>query len=108
MALENVTDTAFATDVLEAQVPVLVDFYADWCGPCRMIAPILEEISVHFSENLKIYKLNIDKNPQTPIRYDVMSVPTLLLFKDGVQCAVSVGSQSKNKILTWLTPHLSV
>ncbi|MDR1910416.1 MAG: thioredoxin [Holosporales bacterium] len=107
MAIEHVTDETFAGEVLDASVPVLIDFYADWCGPCRMLSPILEELAVQFPDTLKIYKLNIDTSPQTPTRYDVMSVPTLLLFKNGVQCALSVGSQSKSKMVAWLTPYLT-
>jgi thioredoxin 1 len=107
MSIKHVTDETFATEVLQAPALVLVDFYADWCGPCRMIAPILEELETQFSDTLTIYKLNIDTSPQTPTRYDVMSVPTLLLFKNGTQCAVSVGSQSKGKIVSWLTPYLT-
>ncbi|MDR2417386.1 MAG: thioredoxin [Holosporales bacterium] len=107
MAIEHVTDETFATEVLQAPVLVLVDFCADWCGPCRMIAPILEELEMQFPGTLKICKLNIDTSPQTPTHYNVMSVPTLLLFKNGTQCAVSVGSQSKSKIVSWLTPYLA-
>ncbi|MDR2412009.1 MAG: thioredoxin [Holosporales bacterium] len=106
MDLPHVTDATFAREVLEAKGCVLVDFYADWCGPCRMIMPILEEIAQQFAGRLKIYKMNIDQSPQMPATYDVMSVPTLLLFKEGALCAVSVGTQSKSKILDWLTQHL--
>lgn len=106
MDLPYVTDTTFAQEVLEAKGCVLVDFYADWCGPCRMITPILEEIAQQFVGRLKIYKMNIDQSPQIPATYDVMSVPTLLLFKEGEQCAISVGAQSKSKILDWLNQHL--
>ncbi|MDR1267604.1 MAG: thioredoxin [Holosporales bacterium] len=106
MMVQQITDETFAQEVLENPGLVLVDFYADWCGPCRVLVPILEEIAEQFSNHLKVCKINIDQSPKIPVQYDVMSVPTLLLFKGGTQCAVSVGAQSKSKLIDWMTPHL--
>jgi len=107
MATKSVTDQSFATDVLGAPGPVLVDFWAEWCGPCRMIAPALEEIATELGDKVTIAKLNIDENPDATRRYGVMSIPTLILFKDGEERARVVGARGKDAVLKDIDSHLS-
>ena len=102
MGTKTVTDQNFATDVLGAAEPVLVDFWAEWCGPCRMIAPALEEISAELGDKVTVVKLNIDENPDTPSRYGVRGIPTMLLFKDGQPVAQKVGAAPRSQIQQWL------
>ena len=102
MGTKTVTDQSFADDVLGASGPVLVDFWAEWCGPCRMIAPALEEISRDLGEKVTIAKLNIDENPDTPGRYGVRGIPTMLLFKDGQPVAQKVGAAPRSQIQQWI------
>ena len=102
MATTSVTDSSFQTDVLGAGKPVLVDFWAEWCGPCRMIAPALEELSVEFGERVEIVKLNIDDNPNAPAKYGVRGIPTMILFKNGAPAATKVGAEPKSRIQGWL------
>jgi thioredoxin 1 len=97
-----VTDTSFATDVLKAEGPVLVDFWAEWCGPCKMIGPALEEMATSLSGRLTVAKMNIDDNPQTPKKYGVRGIPTLMLFKGGQVAATKIGALPKNKLLEWV------
>jgi thioredoxin 1 len=97
-----VTDTSFATDVLQAEGPVLVDFWAEWCGPCRAIAPSLEEIGAEYAGRLTIAKVNIDENPKTPNDYNVRGIPTLILFKDGKQVSQKVGAAPKSVLKQWV------
>ena len=106
MPLKTITDQSFASDVLAAETPVLVDFWAEWCGPCRMIAPALEEISAALNGQVTIAKLNIDENPDTPGRYGVRGIPTMLLFKDGQPVAQKVGAAPRSQIQQWLESEL--
>ena len=106
MATKTVTDQSFPSDVLGAPGPVLVDFWAEWCGPCRMIAPALEEISNELDGKVTIAKLNIDENPDTPGRYGVRGIPTMLLFKDGQPVAQKVGAAPRSQIQQWLEGNL--
>src|SRR5512147_793355 len=99
---KTVTDQSFQADVLGADRPVLVDFWAEWCGPCRMIAPALEELSGELADKVKIVKLNIDENPDAPGRYGVRGIPTMILFKDGQPAATKVGAEPKSRIQAWL------
>ena len=101
-----VTDQNFATEVLGADKPVLVDFWAEWCGPCKMIAPALEEISGTHGDRVTIVKLNIDENPETPGRYGVRGIPAMLLFKDGKQVAQKIGAAPRGQIQQWLEEQL--
>lgn len=102
MATVKVSDDSFETDVLKAEGPVLVDFWAEWCGPCKQIAPALDEIASELDGKLQIAKLNIDDNPMTPGKYGVRGVPTLMLFRNGKVAATRVGAMPKSKILEWL------
>ena len=102
MATKTVTDSSFDADVLSASKPVLVDFWAEWCGPCRMIAPALEELSVELGDRVTIAKLNIDENPEAPSKYGVRGIPTMILFKDGQPAATKIGAEPKSRIQGWL------
>ena len=102
MATVKVTDDSFENDVLNADHPVLVDFWAEWCGPCKQIAPALDQISEELSGQITIAKLDIDSNQMTPSRYGVRGVPTMMLFKGGQMAAMKVGAMPKSKILEWL------
>ncbi len=97
-----VTDQTFASEVLEAPGPVLVDFWAEWCGPCKQIAPALEEISEELGERLTIAKVDVDDNPETPNKYGVRGIPTLIIFKGGEVAATKVGALPKNKLKEWV------
>jgi thioredoxin 1 len=106
MATKTVTDDSFQTDVLGASGPVLVDFWAEWCGPCRMIAPALEELSNELGAKVTIAKLNIDDNPDAPAKYGVRGIPTMILFKDGAPAATKVGAAPKSALQNWLESEL--
>ena len=99
---EKVTDQTFETAVLKAPGPVLVDFWAEWCGPCKMIAPFLEELSTSHAGKVTIAKINIDENPQTPMKYGVHGIPTLMLFKNGQVAATKIGALPKSKLVEWV------
>ena len=101
--VDKVTDASFDKDVLKASGPVVVDFWAEWCGPCRMISPALEEISNSLNGKVKILKLNVDENPATAAKYGVMSIPTLMLFKGGQLASRQVGAAPKQKLEQWIT-----
>ncbi|HEV3371047.1 MAG TPA: thioredoxin [Xanthobacteraceae bacterium] len=103
MAVGKVSDADFESEVLKASGAVVVDFWAEWCGPCRMIAPALEEISGSLNGKVKIVKLNVDENPQTASKYGVMSIPTLMLFKNGEMASRQVGAAPKQKLEQWIT-----
>jgi thioredoxin 1 len=97
------TDGGFDQDVLRSEVPVLVDFWAEWCGPCKMISPALEEISNSLNGKVKIVKLNVDENPATTTKYGIMSIPTLMLFKDGQLASRQIGAAPRQKLEQWIT-----
>jgi thioredoxin 1 len=101
-----VTDDSFDDEILKADVPVLVDYWADWCGPCKMIAPILDEIASEYDGKLKVAKLNIDENPVTPPKFGIRGIPTLMLFKDGNVEATKVGAVSKSQLTAFIDSNL--
>ena len=102
MAVNQTSDTAFEQDVLKSTKPVLVDFWAEWCGPCKMIAPYLEDVASELGERIEVIKVNIDENPLTPTRYGVRGIPTLMLFKNGELAATKVGALPRSKLLEWV------
>lgn len=102
----HVTDASFEADVLKSATPVLLDFWAEWCGPCKMIAPVLEQIAGDYAGRLQIAKLNIDENPATPARFGVRGIPTLILFKGGNIEATQVGAISRSQLAKFLDSHL--
>ena len=106
MATKTITDDSFTADVLESQGLVLVDYWAEWCGPCKQIAPALEEISSEMADSLTVAKMNIDENPNTPGSYGVRGIPTMMLFKNGEIAATKVGALPKNKIIEWINESI--
>ena len=104
--IKNVSDASFDADVLKSGQPVLVDYWAAWCGPCKMIAPILDEIATEYSDKIKVAKLNIDENPQTPPKFGIRGIPTLILFKNGTVEAQKVGAVSKSQLSAFLDSNL--
>jgi thioredoxin 1 len=104
--VKHVSDATFETDVLQSTEPVLVDFWAPWCAPCRMVGPILDEMSGEYSEKLTIAKLNVDENQEIPVRYGIRGIPTLILFKDGKVIATKVGALSRAQLKAFVDPLL--
>jgi len=103
MGVDKVSDANFESEVLKATGPVVVDFWAEWCGPCRMIAPALEEIAGTLGDKVKIVKLNVDENPATASKYGIMSIPTLMIFKNGQLASRQVGAAPRQKLEQWIT-----
>ena len=97
-----VSDKSFQTDVLDSKEPVLVDFWAEWCGPCRAVAPVLEEVAGELNGKLKVVKLNVDENPETAAKYGIQSIPTLMIFKNGELASRQIGASPKAKIVQWI------
>jgi thioredoxin 1 len=104
--IKQITDSSFEQDVISASKPVLVDFWAEWCGPCRALTPILEEVAASHHEQIGFAKLNIDENPETPSKYGVMSIPTLILYKNGQVEAMKTGLLSKSQLIAFIDSNL--
>lgn len=107
MTSKHVTDDAFEAEVLSANEPVLVDFWADWCGPCKQLSPLLDEVAAEMGDKLTVAKVNIDQNPEAPQKYGVRGIPTLMLFKNGEAVATKVGSLPKSKLVEWLESSIA-
>ncbi|GAB3756938.1 thioredoxin TrxA [Ramlibacter monticola] len=105
--IKHISDDSFDSDVLKADKPVLVDYWAEWCGPCKMIAPILDEVSVAYKDKLQIAKMNVDENRDVPARFGIRGIPTLMLFKDGQLAATKVGAMSKAQLTAFLDQQLA-
>jgi thioredoxin 1 len=106
MAQSHVSDASFDQDVLKSDEPVLVDFWAEWCSPCKQIAPVLEEIAEEMAGKLRIAKFNVDENPQVPSSYGVRAIPTLILFKNGEAVGTQVGVQPKSRLVAWINDSI--
>ncbi len=106
MAIQHVSDASFEQDVLQAEGPVLVDYWAEWCGPCKMIAPILDEVSREYEGKVRVAKMNVDENQSTPSKYGIRGIPTLMLFRGGEVVATKVGALSKSQLSSFLDTNL--
>jgi thioredoxin 1 len=106
MATPSVSDDTFEQDVLKASGPVIVDFWAEWCGPCKTIAPVLEELAQEYGDQIKIVKMNVDENPQTPMTYGIRGIPTLIMFKDGEVADQQVGAHPKTVLKDWIAKRV--
>lgn len=104
--IKHISDASFEADILNADKPVLVDFWAEWCGPCKMIAPVLDEIAKEYAERISIAKLNIDENAATPAKYGVRGIPTLILFKNGAVTAQKVGALTKSQLSAFIDSNI--
>ena len=102
----HTSDSTFEADVLQSEKPVLLDFWAEWCGPCKMIAPILDEAASEYADRLSVVKINIDENPNTPQKFGIRSIPTLMIFKDGAPQAQKLGAMSKSQLTEFLDSNL--
>ena len=106
MSVSHVSDATFEDEVLKAESPVLVDFWAEWCGPCKQIAPALEDLANDLADSVTVAKVNVDDNPETPVKYGVRGIPTLILFKNGEVAAMKVGALPKSKLYEWVQSEL--
>ncbi|UDG83118.1 thioredoxin TrxA [Candidatus Vallotia lariciata] len=104
--IKHITDTSFEQDVLKADKPILLDFWAEWCGPCKVIAPLLDEVAREYSDRLQVGKINVDQNPETPAKFSVRGIPTLILFKNGVVAQTKVGALSKAQITALIDSYI--
>ena len=104
--IKHVSDASFESDVLQSELPVLVDYWAEWCGPCKMIAPILDDVSVDYEGKMQIAKMNVDENRDIPAKFGIRGIPTLMLFKNGQLAATKVGAMSKAQLITFIDQQL--
>ena len=104
--IKNITDASFDADVLQSKLPVLVDYWAEWCGPCKMIAPALEELAVAYQGKVQIAKMNVDENQGVPAQFNIRGIPTLILFKNGTVAAQKVGALAKSQLTAFIDSHL--
>ena len=105
--IKHISDATFESEVLQAGKPVLVDYWAEWCGPCKMIAPILDEVSVSYKDKLQITKMNVDENREIPAKFGIRGIPTLMIFKDGALAATKVGAMSKAQLTAFIDQQLA-
>ncbi len=106
MPTQPVTDKSFKEDVIDSSMPVLVDFWAEWCAPCKQIGPVLEDLSNEMGEKIKVAKVNIEDSPDTPAKFHVRGIPTLMIFKEGQVVATKVGTMTKSKLTEWVSEHV--